>query len=646
MTAAPAQQVRGFTADFPCPICGGHERLHRGHGARCHGFLSTDGRFAHCSREEHAGSLEFEPEANTYAHRLDGPCRCGKTHTAGSNGPSETPSRPGRIVAKYVYTDGTGRPLSEVRRWDPKGFSQARIDPSGNRITERGCMRGVPRVPYRLPEVLAAVAAGDRIYICEGEKDAERANAAGLVATTNPGGAGKWRPEYAEFLRGADVTIVRDRDEKGRHHADEVAKSLEGVARSVQIVEAKAGKDLSDHLDAGLTVGELVDVTSESPVGAVREEPDSSGEHLTDLGNARRFCALHGREVRYSHPERSWYVWDGRRWQRDETAGIERLAKEVPGAIYQEAAAADPEEREALAKWALRSESRDRIRAMLDLAASEPGIPVHPEDFDRDPDVLNLLNGTLALRTQQLRPHRREDLLTKLSPVEWNPDAHSELWERFQEKALPDPSARRFAQKAAGATLLGRSGADVVILIHGPTRTGKGTKQNAISSALGDYAVTAGLEDFAERDRAGGARPELVRLRGARMVSVYETSRRLKLSASLVKTLSGSAPSRCETSTRARPRTFRSSHSGSRRTTGPAYPKMMMPSGNAYGRSPSRCRSRRRSETRACAPSSPTPRRAVRPSWHGPSKAVGSSLRRVWSPRRSCAARRATTAAR
>jgi putative DNA primase/helicase len=403
-------------------------------------------------------------------------------------------------------------------------------------------MRGVPRVPYRLPEVLAAVAAGDRIYICEGEKDAERANAAGLVATTNPGGAGKWRPEYAEFLRGADVTIVRDRDEKGRHHADEVAKSLEGVARSVQIVEAKAGKDLSDHLGAGLTVEELVDVTSESPVGAVREEPDSSAEHLTDLGNARRFCALHGREVRYSHPERSWYVWDGRRWQRDETAGIERLAKEVPGAIYQEAAAADPEEREALAKWALRSESRDRIRAMLDLAASEPGIPVHPGDFDRDPDVLNLLNGTLALRTQQLRPHRREDLLTKLSPVEWNPDAHSELWERFQEKALPDPSARRFAQKAAGATLLGRSGADVVILIHGPTRTGKGTKQNAISSALGDYAVTAGLEDFAERDRAGGARPELVRLRGARMVSVYETSRRLKLSASLVKTLSGSDP--------------------------------------------------------------------------------------------------------
>jgi putative DNA primase/helicase len=256
-------------------------------------------------------------------------------------------------------------------------------------------------------------------------------------------------------------------------------------------------------------------------------------EHLTDLGNARRFVELHGRDIRYCHPERAWYVWDGRRWQRDETAEIERLAKQVPAAIYREAGSAEREQREALAKWALRSESRDRIRAMLDMAASEPDIPAHPEGFDQEPDVLNVLNGTLELRTRQLRPHRREDMLTKLAPVEWNPEARSDLWEQVLERTLPDAEAQRFFQKAAGATILGRSGADVLILIHGPTRSAKGTAQSALSSAMGEYAATAGLGDFAERDRAGGARPEIVRLRGARMVSVYETSRRLKLSASL-----------------------------------------------------------------------------------------------------------------
>lgn len=265
-------------------------------------------------------------------------------------------------------------------------------------------------------------------------------------------------------------------------------------------------------------------------------------EHLTDLGNARRFVELHGCDVRYCHPERAWYVWDGRRWQRDETAEIERLAKQVPAAIYREASSAEREQREALAKWALRSESRDRIRAMLDLAASEPGIPVRPEEFDQEADVLNVLNGTLELRARQLRPHRREDMLTKVAPAEWDPEARCDLWEQVLERTLPDAEAQRFFQKAAGATILGRSGADILVLIHGPTRSAKGTAQSALSSAMGEYAATAKLDEFAERKHPGGARPGLVKLRGARMVSVYETSRRLRLSASLAKTLSGSDP--------------------------------------------------------------------------------------------------------
>jgi putative DNA primase/helicase len=267
------------------------------------------------------------------------------------------------------------------------------------------------------------------------------------------------------------------------------------------------------------------------------------GEHLTDLGNARRLVRLHGQDLRYCHPLKSWFVWDGRRWCRDETDEVTRRAKATVRTIYAEAAgAADEEDRKAIAKWAFRSEGKVYIQNMIALATSEPGIPVLPDSLDADPWVLNVLNGTIDLRTGLLRPHRRDDKITKLAPVEYDPDARSALFDRFLQRAIPGSKARRFDQKAAGCTLLGQAGADKIFIVYGPTRTGKGTFQDALAAALGDYAMTAGLGDFEQRDRARGPQPEIVRLRGARLVSVYETSRRLTLSASLLKSVGGSDP--------------------------------------------------------------------------------------------------------
>src|SRR5215218_5179008 len=71
-----------FTAEKPCPICGGYDGAERGNGFRCYGFLSDDGRYAHCSREEYAGDLEQKPNSDTYGHYLGGRCKCGETHDA------------------------------------------------------------------------------------------------------------------------------------------------------------------------------------------------------------------------------------------------------------------------------------------------------------------------------------------------------------------------------------------------------------------------------------------------------------------------------------------------------------------------------------------------------------------------------------
>jgi hypothetical protein len=159
-------------------------------------------------------------------------------------------------VATYPYTDEDGNVLFEVVRYWPKAFRQRRPDGRGGWIWN---LDGVRRVLYRLPRVLEAVRSSQAVYIVEGEKDVHALEELGLVATTPPGGAGKWRPDYSKMLRGAAVTVIADRDEAGRRHAREVARSLEGIAATVQVLEPPAPhKDVADLLASGGSLEDLV----------------------------------------------------------------------------------------------------------------------------------------------------------------------------------------------------------------------------------------------------------------------------------------------------------------------------------------------------------------------------------------------------
>lgn len=183
--------------------------------------------------------------------------------------PARKPRResPGHnIVAAYPYTDETGVLLFEVVRMKPKDFRQRKPDPTkpGAFLWALGDVR---KPLYRLPEVLAAAKAGGRVYVVEGEKDADTLASLGLCATTNPSGAGKWLPEHSEALRSAHVIVLPDADEPGRKHGQAVAKSVHGIAASVRILTlGRPGvKDASDFVTAGGTREDLDALADESP---------------------------------------------------------------------------------------------------------------------------------------------------------------------------------------------------------------------------------------------------------------------------------------------------------------------------------------------------------------------------------------------
>jgi putative DNA primase/helicase len=264
-------------------------------------------------------------------------------------------------------------------------------------------------------------------------------------------------------------------------------------------------------------------------------------ENLTDLGNARRLVRRHGASFRYIKAWREFAIWTGKRWQVDDTLQMPRWAKETTASIYAEAAEAPSDNRRVeIGKWAQKSESQDRINAMMASAQSEPSIPVKAEVFDRDPYLLNLLNGTLELRTGDLRPHRREDYLTKIIALSYDPEATCPRWIQFLEEVFAgDQDLIGFVQRFLGSCLTGDVSDHALALFFGGGRNGKSTLIGVVQEILGDYAMTA-KPDLLMSKRGDGDHPtELADLFGKRLVSTIEVEDGRRLAEALVKSLTG-----------------------------------------------------------------------------------------------------------
>ncbi|MHB1420474.1 MAG: DNA primase family protein [Bacillota bacterium] len=262
--------------------------------------------------------------------------------------------------------------------------------------------------------------------------------------------------------------------------------------------------------------------------------------NLSDLGNAQRFVTWHGRNLRYCVPWRKWLIHDGQRWQKDDTGEVYNLAIKTIRGIYEEASLAITRElREELSRHALRSESAPKIKAMLELAQYLPGVPVRPEELDQDIWLLNVQNGTIDLRTGELRRHRQEDMITKLAPVEFDPSAECPLWNAFLDRVLDrNTNLISFIQLAVGYSLTGITKEQVMFILHGEGMNGKSTLLGIISELMGDYAMSTPSETLMIKPD-GQIRNDVARLRGARMVTSSESEQNQKLAESLIKAMTG-----------------------------------------------------------------------------------------------------------
>jgi putative DNA primase/helicase len=274
--------------------------------------------------------------------------------------------------------------------------------------------------------------------------------------------------------------------------------------------------------------------------------------HLTDVGNALRLVKRHGREMLYCHPWRSWLEWDGRRWAQDQVGGAVRRVKDTQAAFYREVAEqvrqlgdvgddrtkrARLEDLTARLKHALRWEDAKRIAACLELARSE--VPVLPAQLDADPMLLNVLNGTIDLRTGELRGHRLEDRLTKLAPVEYDPGRGCPLWLRFLERIMGGNVALiDYLQRVVGYALTGDVSEQALWFFHGGGANGKSTFLATVLALLGDYGMQA-VSDLLMAKRHEAHSTERADLFGKRFVATIETEEGKRLAEALMKQMTG-----------------------------------------------------------------------------------------------------------
>lgn len=276
-------------------------------------------------------------------------------------------------------------------------------------------------------------------------------------------------------------------------------------------------------------------------IGRISEaeiKPTDSLPTFTEGWLARKFVELHGDDIRYCYVWDKWLIWTGRRWKIDNTGEVYREARDVIKNLLKEASETnDDKTRKLLSGFAHKSDTRSKYNAIVEMSKCD--VPILPEDLDTDPMLFNCTNGTIDLRTGELREHRRLDYITKLALVEFNPNAKAPRWERFLKEIFNgNEGIIEFLQRAVGYAMTAEIREQVLLILYGTGANGKTTFLETLLNIFGDYGKPA-EQDLLIVKRHEQHPTGIADLMGARFVSAMEIGEGKRLNEALVKRLTG-----------------------------------------------------------------------------------------------------------
>ena len=376
-------------------------------------------------------------------------------------------------------------------------------------------------------------------------------------------GATKPRPPLAD-----DVVIARM---KAAKNGPAITKLLEGdtsahggddsaadlalmnalafwTARNADQMERIFGASALAHRDKWQNRKDYRDRTIAVAIQSCREVYDPRrndtladiARNLTDVGNGARFAIQHGDRLRYCHTRTMWMYWDESRWCWDYSGRVIALAIQTALSIFDEAKTEpDDARRAALSKWAVASQKRDRIAAMLAMAQHEMTIGV--ADLDANPWMLNCVNGVVDLHSGALLPHSPANFITRMSGAEYNPDAKCPRWLAVLDRAFAsDALLIAYFQRLSGVFLT----ADVTVqefwVAHGEGNNGKSVILDTLIGVMGDYAGIA-PESLVATRHSEEHPTDLAGMAGRRLIVASETEAGSTLRLQLIKRMTGDA---------------------------------------------------------------------------------------------------------
>lgn len=261
---------------------------------------------------------------------------------------------------------------------------------------------------------------------------------------------------------------------------------------------------------------------------------------LNEIGDGRRLADACRNDSRYCPGFKVWLCFNGIRWSKED-GEMERRAKSVALSLKD---LADAVEEKELKKEILRhykSSTRGAIvREMMRLAESEPGMSINADQLDRNLMLFNTKSGTIDLETGNLRPHDREDFITKISPVVYDENAECPLWINFLNEIMGgDEELVEYLQYVIGYCLTGDTGERVFFIFFGTGANGKSTLVETLRLIFGDYAARSHISTFMVKRAENGPSNDIARLQGKRLVTASESEKGQRLSESRVKDITG-----------------------------------------------------------------------------------------------------------